>query len=132
MMQADASGTHGWIKPSWLNRDGADARNKAGSPVSEMTKSFCSLLWKREEVFKKSLNGKFRETETEAPLGFRVVCVTAGDWYLLLEALDLRPSLVQASDFTFTPWLVTPGIPVPCSLSLVPWWACGSQCGTQK
>lgn len=35
----------------------------------------------------------------------------------MLEALDRRPSLAQASDFTVTPWLVTPGVPVSCFLS---------------
>lgn len=47
-----------------------------------------NLLWKREGFTKKSLNGKFKETETKAPLGFWVVCVTTGDWCLLWKALD--------------------------------------------
>lgn len=35
----------------------------------------------------------------------------------MLEALDHRPALAPASDFTVTPWLVTPGVRALPSLS---------------
>ena len=49
----------------------------------------------------------------------------------MLEALDHRPALAPASDFTVTPWLVTPGIQCPAFPLWCP-WACGSQRGPQK
>ena len=64
-----------------------------------MTKSFGRVCFGREERLKekKSLNGKFRETKTKAPLGFPVVCVTAGGGGLLLEALDPSQALSSSS-----------------------------------
>ena len=43
------------IKSSWLNRGGADPREKEGIPVSEMTKCFFGVCFGKEKRFKKNL-----------------------------------------------------------------------------
>lgn len=43
------------IQPSWLNRGGADPRNKAESLESEMTEFFRRVCFGKEKRFKKHL-----------------------------------------------------------------------------
>lgn len=111
------------VKSTWPIRGVGDQgleQGVASASVSEMTKSFGSLLRERREV-KKSLNGKFRETETKAPLGFSGVCYCRRSGPFV-RGPGSQASAAEAPNFTFTPRLVTPGVPMPCMSSLVPWW----------
>lgn len=103
------------IKPSWPEQrvlragGGAGWRNKAGSGVSglisEMTKSFYRVCFGKEKRLqkkkKKSLNGKFKETETKASLGFQMGSVTVGEWYFLWKALDHSKALSSLSSQSY-------------------------------
>lgn len=92
-----------------------------------MIKSLCRVCFGKEERLKNIYpNGKFRETEAKTPLGFLMVCVTAGDWFLLLEALGHSQALSSLhSQFHIHTLARDSSVSAPCSLALVPCWAVG-------